>query len=335
MDLIDVPAQLLLRQVRSALGAGDSADAERAAFWLLQAEALGLRGFGLDMLLRELERLGTDRAGTARATDAARAAVAPAPPAPISSLDASGVPGPLALAAAVRRASEAADAQGIGLVGVRGAGALGVLGLAARSLALEGRVAVVAAQAPAMVAPWGGRAPAIGTNPLAFSAPRSGDAPLVADFATSGITLAELRERRSSGERLPQGVALDAAGEPTEDPADVAALLAAGRLGSLVGLFVEVLAGAATGGRTRADAPADAAAHGRGAIVIAIDPERSGGALVADSCARIAADWVAAGGHVPGRFDRLPAEPGSLPETIAVSARSYDALRRGAPGAPA
>jgi len=354
MDLTEVPAQRLLRQVSAALGgssalgdassarsAGEAEDAARAAFWLLQAEMLGLRGFGIDMLLRDLERLRAQpRSATAGSPassavpSAASTAALTSPltsastPGAVLSIDASGLPGPLALAGAVRRAAEAADEHGVGLLGVRGTGALGVLGLAARSLALDGLVAVVAAQAPAMVAPWDGRAPAIGTNPLAFSAPRAGRSPLVADFATSRITMAELRERRGSGERLPEGAALDAAGEPTDDPANAAALLPAGRLGSLVGLFVEVLAGAATGGRVSEGGPSD----GRGALVIAIDPERSGagagGGSVAESCARIADDWVEAGGHLPGRFDRLPAAADLLPETIAVPARSYEALLR-------
>ncbi|WP_084705394.1 Ldh family oxidoreductase [Leucobacter chironomi] len=307
----------------AAAGGGFAAqDADRAACWIVQAEQLGLAGFGVDMLLRDLRRVDIG----SRSADAV---AAPSAVGAIAGIDAAGTPGPLALAAAVRIAEAAVESHGIGLVGVRNVGALGVLGLAARSLAERGRVALISAQAPAMVAPWGGSAPAIGTNPLAFGAPRAGGAPLVADFATSRITLAELRRRRDAGEQLPEDVAIDAEGRPTADPDAVAALLPEGRLGSLAGLLVEVIAGAAVGGRAPAGAPAD----GRGAVVIAVDPARAGGARVAETCAEIAEEWRAAGGHVPGRFDALGSSssdtseaPGAPDASIRLRQTDFDAL---------
>lgn len=309
--MVEVPADRLRQQIAAVLAPYAAAgaargiaaeDADRAARWLMQAERLGLAGFGLDMLLRDLTRVdsgGGLESGLEEAAEPSASGVEPG--AAVTSLDAAGVPGPLALAAAARIAAAGAAAHGIGLVGISGVGALGVLGLAARALAEQGNVALVSAQAPAMVAPWGGREPAIGTNPLAFGAPRDGAPPLVADFATSRLTLAELRLRRETGEALPAATAIDAAGSPTTDPAAAAALLPEGRLGSLAGLLVEVLAGAAVGGRT----PRGDAAAGRGAVVLALDPMRAGGGRIAETVAEIASDWRAAGGHVPGRFDAL------------------------------
>ncbi|QZY52202.1 Ldh family oxidoreductase [Leucobacter tenebrionis] len=328
--MVEVPADRLRQQIAAVLAPYAEAgaargiaaeDADRAALWLVQAEQLGLGGFGLDMLLRDLTRL--DSGGGLEPgleEPAERSAAGVEPGAAVTSFDAAGVPGPLALAAAARISAGGASTHGIGLVGISGVGALGVLGLAARALAEEGNFALVSAQAPAMVAPWGGREPAIGTNPLAFGAPRDAAPPLVADFATSQLTLAELRLRRETGEALPAGTALDAAGAPTTDPAAAAALLPEGRLGSLAGLLVEVLAGAAVGGRT----PRGDAAAGRGAVVLALDPMRAGGGRIAETVAEIASDWRAAGGHVPGRFDALSTP--EAPPAISVERGRYSAL---------
>lgn len=298
----------LLPHVSSARGISTQ-DAELAASWLVDAERLGLPSFGVEMLLRDLERLpasGNDTPSTESR------------PGAISAFDAAGLPGPLALAAVVRTAEQAVAEHGVAIVGVRGVGALGVLGLAARSLALTGSVALLAAHAPAWVAPWGGTRAAIGTNPIAFAAPRNtetGGQPLVADFATSELTLAELRTRQAQSTPLPEGTALDASGDPTTDAQEAAAILPQGRLGSLTGLLVEVLAGAATGGRPLAT---DASSPGRGAIVLAFDPSRSGSSHIAEACADIAREWRDAGGHLPSRFDALADE--GLPDTLPLAA---------------
>ena len=314
-SLREAVAASLMPYVRAERGI-IAEDAGLAASWLVDAERLGLPAFGVDMLLRDLDRLPSPVDGVG-ADDAGLGA--------ISAFDAAGLPGPLALAAVVRRAKHAVAEHGVAIVGLRGVGALGVLGLAARSLALSGSVGLLAAHAPAWVAPWGGTKPAIGTNPIAFAAPRntaSGGQPLVADFATSALTLGALRTLGQQGKHLPEGAALDAAGNTTTTPEDASVILPQGRLGSLTGLLVEVLAGAATGGR----APeADPAASGRGAIVLAFDPSRSGGSHIAEVCADIASDWRAAGGHLPGRFDVLVNEDvtASVPLTSDVAERIF------------
>lgn len=310
--------------LRSAAPLSDPADVQLAAFWLIQAELLGLPEFGIGMLARDLERL--DRHEGAPAAEATPVADA----APIGSLDATGVPGVVALASAVRRASRSVEAHGLAIVGVRGAGALGILGLAAHSLASRGAVALLAAQSPATVAPWGGRAAAIGTNPLAIGVPRADRPPLVIDYATSTLTLAAVREARGAGAPLPEGSAVDESGAPTTDPTAVAALLPAGLVGSLTGLVVELLAGVAVGGRvTDPDAPIS-----RGAVLIAFDPARAGGTDAAEATAALDREWRGAGGHLPARFDTLTADPAELPETIPVRDEAAAWLRGRASEAP-
>jgi LDH2 family malate/lactate/ureidoglycolate dehydrogenase len=64
----------------------------------------------------------------------------------------------------------------------------------------------------------------VGTNPIAFGFPTE-DAPLVIDMGFAALMFTDLRLRARRGERLPEGVAIDSAGRPTQDP--VAALAGA------------------------------------------------------------------------------------------------------------
>ena len=315
---MNVDAQETLAGVRQVLQAavpgGVPDDVALAAFWLLQAEQLGLPEFGIRMLARDLARL--DDAPDARPPTGDDGAA-------IGSVDATGAPGIVALASAVRRASGAVSSNGLAIIGIRGAGALGILGLAARSLAAEGAVALVAAQSPAAVAPWGARAAAIGTNPLAVGAPRADAPPLVIDYATSALTLAAVREAATAGASLPDDSAIDAEGAPTTDPTTVAALLPTGLVGSLTGLVVELLAGVAVGGRVSdPEGP-----RTRGAVVIAFDPARAGADDAAAAAADLDRDWRAAGGHLPARFDVLTADSADLPTTIDIPGDAVDWLR--------
>jgi LDH2 family malate/lactate/ureidoglycolate dehydrogenase len=79
-----------------------------------------------------------------------------------------------------------------------------------------------------LVAPPGGKRPALGTNPIAFGFPGEPD-PLVIDLGTSAFMATELGLMRRRGARLPEGVAIDRDGHPTTDPE-------AARLGALLPL---------------------------------------------------------------------------------------------------
>jgi LDH2 family malate/lactate/ureidoglycolate dehydrogenase len=288
----------------------DLEDIRQAAFWFVQAELLQLPAFGIQMLLRDLERLAAMKAITA------------GPPAPLA-IDAARIPGHVAMAQAVRLAAHAVKSQGAAIFGIRNVGALGVLGCAARSLAAEGALAVVSANSSAFVAPWGGAAAAIGTNPLAVAAPRLDAPPLVIDYSTSPMTLAALRQARASGGALPVSGAVDRDGRRTSDPDQAAALLPEGRIGSLTGLAIELVTGVGVGGRMPAGTPAPE----RTALVIAYAPEAMGNQDAASLCDQLARDWQAAGGHVPGRFDPLPVNREQLPATITIASETLAALR--------
>lgn len=67
------------------------------------------------------------------------------------------------------------------------------------------------------VAPVGGTAPRLGTNPLAIGVPHV-DGALVLDIGTSATAEGKVRVRRIGGQLCPDGWLLDCEGRPTNDP---------------------------------------------------------------------------------------------------------------------
>ena len=279
-------------------------DVALAVRWLVSAERLGLGAFGADLLARETVRLAGHPLSRAEPHRAAGA---------VTAIDAIDLPGQLALAAGVRVLGEGVAANGIYAVSLAHVGALGVLGLAASELAEQGYLAVFCANAPAMVAPWGGTAPAIGTNPLAIAAPRADRSPLVIDYATSPITMAALKKAAVAGAEIADPGGFTAEGAATTVAAQVRTIASDSRISSLTGLSIELLARAAAGAKTSAAGAAAAADAPKGAtngpsgvrtgLLLALDPQFFGTEFFAEDVAELAAQWAGAGGHVPARFD--------------------------------
>lgn len=100
----------------------------------------------------------------------------------------------------------------------------------------------------AEVVPFGGKHPTLGTNPHSWGFPTT-DAvgfPVVIDWATSTVAMGRVQQFKREGQQLPPDSAVDADGNPTQDPNQVAALLPFGRhkgyglslINELVGAFI-------------------------------------------------------------------------------------------------
>jgi delta1-piperideine-2-carboxylate reductase len=170
---------------------------------------------------------------------------------------------------AMHLAIEKASAGGIAIVGAHNTWYTGMLSYYAEMAAARGLVSLIASNASAWVAPHGGTEGRFGTNPICVGFP-STDEPVIWDIGTSAIMHAEVVLAERLGEPLEQGVAFDAAGRPTRDPA--AALQGAfaawgGHKGSGLGIVVQLL-GALAGSPA---IPPEMA--GFGMIVIAIRPD--------------------------------------------------------------
>jgi len=79
----------------------------------------------------------------------------------------------------------------------------------------------------AEVVPFGGKFPTLGTNPHSWGIPSTAanGFPIVMDWATSTVAMGRVQTLKREGKSLPPGAAVDALGQPTINPDEVAALL--------------------------------------------------------------------------------------------------------------
>ncbi len=114
-------------------------------------------------------------------------------------------------------AIDKARANGFALVGLHDSWLSGRNAYYLEKIARAGFAGIHLACSRPVVVPHGGRAPALGTNPIAFALPGDPD-PVVFDMGTSATNHGDVILAGRLGNALPAGVAVDAAGLPTRDP---------------------------------------------------------------------------------------------------------------------
>lgn len=178
-------------------------------------------------------------------------------------------------------------------------------------LAHEGLAALSMCPSYSSVAPSGGAAPLLGTNPFAFAFPRKGPHPYVFDFATSVAARGEIELHRRAGKPIPEGWAIDAEGNPTTDAS--AALAGAmlpfgGHKGSAISTMIELMAGAMLGEFMSAEAYDFMGGTNllprHGALILAFDPARFAGGTGRDPIAEGERLFAA----IAGQGARLPSQ---------------------------
>lgn len=192
-----------------------------------------------------------------------------------------------------------AKAGGIGVGTMTHASHVGRLGEYCELAAEAGLVSMMMVNshgAAHRVAPPGGKASRLSTNPIAFGSPAPGG-PLICDFSTSATAEGKVRVRKIAGEQCPGDWLIDSNGKPTCDPASLyanppGAILPLGGAQSYKGfglsLMVEILSGALSGGLTSREKPQTPL--GNCVFLLAIDPAHFGGA---EHFAREVGDLVA------------------------------------------
>lgn len=203
---------------------------------------------------------------------------------------------------------DAARSQGIAIAGIRRSHHCGVAGVIVEALAEQGVAALMVANAPAAMAPWGGRRALFGTDPIAFAAPLDGQDPVVVDISLSKVARGKIMAAAQKGDAIPEGWALDPDGQPTTDAkaAMAGTMIPLGDAkGTALALMVELLCAGLTGANyawqassffdDKGDPP------GTGQAIIAIDPDAFGPGG-SDRMAMMA-DMVAGteGARLPGR----------------------------------
>ena len=203
---------------------------------------------------------------------------------PIVQVDAHFGFSPLAFERGLPALVEASRRHGLGALVIRRCFHFSALWPEIEAITAHGLAALAITPSHAWVAPAGGKAPLLGTNPIAFGWPRPGPYPYVFDFATSAIARGDLELHRRAGQPLPEGCGVDADGHPSTDPVAVArgAMVAfGGHKGSALSTMVELMAGALIGDWTSRESLAFdegagvAPAHGE--LILAFDPVALGG----------------------------------------------------------
>ena len=157
------------------------------------------------------------------------------------------------------RLVEKAAAGGVGVGTMRRSAHIGRLGEYCEVAAEAGMVSMVMVNnhgGVIRVSPPGGKAARLSTNPLAVGIPHAGE-PVVIDFCTCVAAEGKVRVKKFAGEKVPDGWILDGLGRPSNDPSDLygdppGTILPFGGpqayKGFALGLMVEVLSGALSGG---------------------------------------------------------------------------------------
>lgn len=186
-------------------------DAAIVADHLIDAQLTGYTFAGLPRLLVVLDRL--------RRQDRTPDPVRVVRETPISaSVDGNGNLGYVVCHRAVDIAIEKAETTGLSAVGAYNSYYSGRSGYYTERAARRGLIAIHASSAFPMVAPAGGTRPLLGSNPITAAFPTEDD-PVVVDLSTAASTWGALQLADRIGEPLPDGIAIDAEGNPTTDPA--------------------------------------------------------------------------------------------------------------------
>jgi (2R)-3-sulfolactate dehydrogenase (NADP+) len=303
--------------VRCRTSEGNARTVARA---LVAAEADGLKGHGLS-------RVPTYAAqAKAGKVDGFATPVVTRPKPAVLAIDAAHGFAYSALDAAVAALPEVARDQGVAVAPIRRSHHCGAAGHPVERLAEAGLVALLFANTPAAMAPWGGAQALLGTNPIAFACPLAGREPIVVDLSLSKVARGNILAAKQRGERIPEGWALDEAAQPTTD-ADAAlrgTMLPLGDAkGTALALMVELLAAGLTGATYAAEASsfldAKGPPPGTGQLIVTFDPAALGGADATGRFTALAAAIEAqAGARLPGAR-RLEARRRARTNGIALS----------------
>ncbi|HXM42582.1 MAG TPA: Ldh family oxidoreductase [Bryobacteraceae bacterium] len=146
-----------------------------------------------------------------------------------------------------------AHKHGIAVVVARESNHFGAAAYWCQKISAAGMIGIVMCNASPIVAPWQGKQPRLGTNPICMSVP----GPWLLDMATTTVANNRIFKALMNGEEtIPAGWAVDSEGVPTTNT-DAAIrgmpMPLGGYKGSGLGMMVEILCGLLSGGAMSVD----------------------------------------------------------------------------------
>lgn len=228
-----------LRQVmrQALLGAGASGhEANLQTHLLLEAELRGHPSHGIRRLPLLLERIRNGKAilGNEPAIEWTTECVA--------HIDGHNGLGAVVADAAVRAARERAAVNGVALACVRHANHIGMLAPYVEQLSSDDMIGIALTTSEALVHPWGGHRPLVGTNPIGVAMPTGDGHSFVLDMSTAAVSMGKILDHGERTLPLPEGWAINAQGQSTTDASLVQAISPfGGSKGFALGVAFELL----------------------------------------------------------------------------------------------
>ncbi len=109
-----------------------------------------------------------------------------------------------------------ARASGLAMVVARESNHFGAAAFWAQKMSAAGQIGIVMCNASALVPPWQGKQPRLGTNPICMSVPGGEEKPWLLDMATTTVAAGKIFKAMINGQpEIPAGWAMDAEGVPT------------------------------------------------------------------------------------------------------------------------
>ena len=219
-----------------------SRDARITVDVLSQANLRGVDTHGTDLLPDYVRRIGTGMVNPKPRMKVVKESAA------AMVIDADQALGQVSSRFGMQEAINKALLSGVGWVNVVNSNHHGALAYYALMAAEQDMIGVVSTTTSPCMAPWAGREPLVGNNPLAIAVPCNEHEPPVLDIASSFLANGRVRHAREKGEPVPEGLSIDAEGNPNTDPEKSAALLPFGTykgsgLAMMLGFLSGVLAG--------------------------------------------------------------------------------------------
>ncbi|MBI3866684.1 MAG: Ldh family oxidoreductase [Planctomycetia bacterium] len=248
--------------------------------------------------------------------------------------------------AAMDVAIERAKQAGVGAVTLRNCGHTGRLGSYPEQATRAGMAGLIMSNTGGngqWVAPFGGLAGRLSTNPISIAVPSESGNPLLMDFATSIAPEGRVRTLQVAGRPLPPGWIVNHRGEPSTNPDDLygpprgAILPLGGHKGFGLAMLVDALAGGLSGAGccVSTDQPMDGKTDGAFLLAIHVEdfcPPAEFRSAVARLMAHVKSSPPAPGVAevvVPGELEfRTRAE--RLQSGIPVADATWDLLRESA-----
>jgi len=167
----------------------------------------------------------------------------------VSMLNADNGMGQVAGYKAMKEAMNIAKVYGIGMVAVKNSNHFGVASYYSMMASKDDMIGLVMTNASPAIAPFGTKAPLLGTNPLSVAVPAKYKKPIVLDMSMSTVARGKIRMAALQNKEIPLDWGLDEEGNPTADPYEAlkGSLVPIGGVkGSGLSLIVDLLTGVLT-----------------------------------------------------------------------------------------